>query len=138
MEVKQTNDLPDHDPRHHALNLCSAIRDLAAHAREDVLKVEERSGRVLLEATAETLLGLANGLEALRKAIRGGNALIARAPGLGRVIKVRRDPAHTKPASTASLMASALLGVSIRRSGPVPRLEPDCRSIKVSALMAAR
>lgn len=63
MEMTQTNDLPETDPRHHALNLCSAIRELAAHAREDVKKVEGRAGRVLLEATAETLLGLAKGLE---------------------------------------------------------------------------
>jgi len=63
MDIPKTNDLAENDPRHHALNLCSAIRGLAEHAREDIAKVDERAGRVLLEMTAETLLGVATGLE---------------------------------------------------------------------------
>jgi hypothetical protein len=59
MNIEKTNDLPDTDPRHHALNLSKALKDLAQHAREDTRKIEDKRGRVLYETTAEVLLGLA-------------------------------------------------------------------------------
>jgi hypothetical protein len=59
MNIEKTNDLPESDPRHHALNISKALKDLAQHAREDTGKVEDKRGRVLFETTAEVLLGLA-------------------------------------------------------------------------------
>jgi hypothetical protein len=59
MDIQNTNALPSSDPRHHALNLSKALKDLAAHAREDIGKIGDDRGRVLLETTAEVLLGLA-------------------------------------------------------------------------------
>lgn len=60
MVIEQTNNLPETDPRHHALNIAKALKDLAEHAREDVQKVQDPRGKVLYETTAEVLLGLAN------------------------------------------------------------------------------
>jgi hypothetical protein len=59
MQLEQTNDLPKDDPRHHAMNLAYALREIARHAREDIMKVEDPAGRELFETTAEVLLGLA-------------------------------------------------------------------------------
>jgi hypothetical protein len=59
MTVEPNNALPDSDPRHHALNLAQAFEDLAHHAREDIEKIDDARGKVLLETTAEVLLGLA-------------------------------------------------------------------------------
>jgi hypothetical protein len=59
MNIEKTNDLPDSDPRHHAMNISKALKDLAAHAREDTSKVNDDRGPVLFETTAEVLLGLA-------------------------------------------------------------------------------
>ena len=60
MVVEQTNNLPETDPRHHAMNIAKALKDLAQHSREDINKVNDPKGRVLFETTAEVLLGLAN------------------------------------------------------------------------------
>ena len=60
MVIEQTNNLPETDPRHHAMNISKALKDLAQHAREDVDKVQDPRGRVLYETTAEVLMGLAN------------------------------------------------------------------------------
>ncbi|HLK16207.1 MAG TPA: DoxX family protein [Fimbriimonadaceae bacterium] len=59
MKIEQTNDLPESDSRHHAMNLSKALKDLADHARDDTTKVQDAGGRVLLDTTAETLSGLA-------------------------------------------------------------------------------
>lgn len=59
MTIEKTNNLPDTDPRHHAMNISAALKDLANHAREDVGKVEEDRGKVLFETAAEVLFGLA-------------------------------------------------------------------------------
>jgi hypothetical protein len=59
MQIEKTNTLPESDARHHALNLERALYELAMHAREDIRKIEDRRGKVLLETTAEVLLGLA-------------------------------------------------------------------------------
>jgi hypothetical protein len=59
----QTNAPPKDDPRHHALSLANALREVARHAREDIQKVEDPAGRELFEATAEVLLGLATAHE---------------------------------------------------------------------------
>jgi hypothetical protein len=59
MHIETTNSLPASDPRHHALNLERALEQLARHAREDIDKITDARGRVLLETTAEVLLGLA-------------------------------------------------------------------------------
>ncbi len=53
------DDLPESDPRHHAQKIERALTDLAAHARSDLRKVHDPRGQVLLETTAEVLLGLA-------------------------------------------------------------------------------
>ena len=60
MVIEQTNNLPETDPRHHAMKIAKALKDLAEHAREDVKKVQDPRGKVLYETTAEVLLGLAN------------------------------------------------------------------------------
>lgn len=59
MDIKQTNNLPDSDPKHHALNISVALRDLAEHARADAEKVSDKRAKVLFETSAEVLLGLA-------------------------------------------------------------------------------
>ena len=46
------------DPRHHTANLKQMLRDVAAHAREDVGKVSDARAQALFETTAEVLLGL--------------------------------------------------------------------------------
>jgi hypothetical protein len=60
MVVEKTNNLPETDPKHHAMNISMALKDLAQHARQDISKIDDPKGRVLLETTAEVLLGLAN------------------------------------------------------------------------------
>ena len=63
MWLDATNALPVDDPRHHALNIAHALRQLARHAREDVTKVSDPAGRMLFETTTEVLLGLAQAHE---------------------------------------------------------------------------
>src|SRR5438477_10696838 len=63
MNIQKTNNLPESDPRHHALNISRVLKDLAHHAREDVQKVEDRTGRGSFEPTAENLLGLSNAID---------------------------------------------------------------------------
>ena len=46
------------DPRHHTAKLKQMLRDVAAHAREDVGKVTDPRAQALFETTAEVLLGL--------------------------------------------------------------------------------
>lgn len=46
------------DPRHHTTNLKRMLREVAAHAREDVGKVSDPRAQALFETTAEVLLGL--------------------------------------------------------------------------------
>ena len=63
MTFEKTNCLPVTDPRHHAMNISHALRELAELAREDVEKVNDPCGRALFEMTAETLLGLSMGMD---------------------------------------------------------------------------
>jgi hypothetical protein len=63
MEVEKTNDYPEEDPRHHALNLVKAFNDLADHVRDDLELIHDPRGKVLFETTAEILLGLARAHE---------------------------------------------------------------------------
>ena len=72
MHIEKTNDLPESDPRHHAMNLARALEELAAHARADVQKVIDPAGRALLETTAEVLLGLAAAHEHFANGIEPG------------------------------------------------------------------
>ena len=46
------------DPRHHTAKLKQMLREIAAHAREDVGKVKDPRAQALFETTAEVLLGL--------------------------------------------------------------------------------
>ena len=48
----------ENDPRQHTANLKRMLRDVAAHAREDVTKVSDPKAQALFETTAEVLLGL--------------------------------------------------------------------------------
>jgi hypothetical protein len=48
----------ENDPRHHTAKLKQMLRDVAAHAREDVGKVSDPKAQALFETTAEVLLGL--------------------------------------------------------------------------------
>jgi hypothetical protein len=48
----------ENDPRHHTAKLRQMLRDVAAHAREDVTKVSDPKAQALFETTAEVLLGL--------------------------------------------------------------------------------
>jgi len=41
------------------MNIAKALKDIAHHAREDIPKIGDPGGKVLLETTAEVLLGLA-------------------------------------------------------------------------------
>lgn len=70
--IEKTNNLPETDARHHALNLSKAFTDLAEHARQDVRKVDDRRGKVLFELSAEVLLGLAKGMNDFAKASEEG------------------------------------------------------------------
>lgn len=63
MNIPQTNDLPDNDPRHHALNLSAAIKAVAEHAREDIAKVDDHGAHLLYELTAEVLENAAHRLD---------------------------------------------------------------------------
>ena len=46
------------DPRHHTAKLKQMLRDVAAHARENVGKISDLKAQALFETTAEVLLGL--------------------------------------------------------------------------------
>jgi hypothetical protein len=48
----------ENDPRHHTAKLKQMLRDVAAHAREDVGKVSDPKAQALFETTAEVVLGL--------------------------------------------------------------------------------
>ncbi len=63
MNIEKTNNYPESDARHHALNISHALKELAEHARGDVGKVDDKRGRVLFETTAEVLLGLSTACE---------------------------------------------------------------------------
>jgi hypothetical protein len=61
MAIQETNNLPQTDPRHHALNLAQSLREISQHAAQDVRKVE--SGQELLQKTADRLDQMARELE---------------------------------------------------------------------------
>lgn len=63
MNIPQTNELPENDPRHHALNLSAAIKAVAAHAREDIAKVDDHNAHLIYEMTAEVLENAAHRLD---------------------------------------------------------------------------
>ena len=46
------------NPRHHAANIRRMLTEVIDHVREDVGKVAEPKMQVLLETTAEVLIGL--------------------------------------------------------------------------------
>jgi hypothetical protein len=48
----------ENDPRHQTAKLKQMLRDVAAHAREDVGKVSDPKAQALFETTAEVLGGL--------------------------------------------------------------------------------
>jgi len=48
----------ENDPCHHTAKLRQMLRDVAAHAREDITKVSDPKAQALFETTAEVLLGL--------------------------------------------------------------------------------
>jgi hypothetical protein len=51
------------DPRHHAANIRRMLTEVIDHAREDVGKIAEPKMQVLLETTAEVLIGLRTAYE---------------------------------------------------------------------------
>lgn len=56
-------EFPETDPRHHTIKLKDMLRDAAAHAREDVGKVDDPKAQALFETTAEVLGGLERAFE---------------------------------------------------------------------------
>lgn len=50
--------LAESDPRHHTTKIKDLLADLAAHAREDVGKVDEPKAQALFETTAEVCTAL--------------------------------------------------------------------------------
>lgn len=64
MPVQDTNNLPQSDARHHALNIAQSLREVAQHAAEDIVKVKAEEGRLLLQQTADRLNEMAAMLEA--------------------------------------------------------------------------
>jgi hypothetical protein len=48
----------DSDPRHHTQQMQRRLVDLAAHLREDILKVSEPQLKAMFETAAEVLGGL--------------------------------------------------------------------------------
>ncbi len=61
MSIHDTNNLPQSDPRHHALNIAQSLREVAQHAAQDLSKVE--SGQEILQQTADRLNEMAAELE---------------------------------------------------------------------------
>jgi len=64
MPVHNTNNLPESDARHHALNIAQSLREVAQHAAQDIAKVKADEGRELLQQTADRLNEMAAMLEA--------------------------------------------------------------------------
>lgn len=58
---------PENDPRHHTIKIRALLTDLAAHAREDVRKVDEPKAQALFETTAEVCTALATTYEHYEK-----------------------------------------------------------------------
>lgn len=57
------DDLPEDDPRRHAIKLRVMLSDVITHAREDVGKVHDPKAEALFETTAEVLGGLVTAFE---------------------------------------------------------------------------
>jgi len=55
--------LPQSDPIRHTMQVRARLKDLAAHLREDVTKLDEPRAMALFETSAEVLLGLAKAFE---------------------------------------------------------------------------
>ncbi len=53
----------ENDPRHHTIKLRGMLSDAAAHAREDVGKVDDAKAQALFETAAEVLDGLERAFE---------------------------------------------------------------------------
>lgn len=63
MPVQDTNNLPQNDARHHALNIAQSLRQLSAHSNQDIHKVDGQEGRDFMRRTSEQIDQLANSLE---------------------------------------------------------------------------
>ncbi|UGA46422.1 hypothetical protein HU230_0010425 [Bradyrhizobium quebecense] len=48
----------DRDPRHHTQKMQKALKDIRAHLREDIEKVDEPQLKAMFETSAEVLGGL--------------------------------------------------------------------------------
>lgn len=58
------DELPEEeDPRHHALKIAEALREIERHVWEDTTKINDPTGKVLFETAAEVLGGLATALD---------------------------------------------------------------------------
>lgn len=57
------SDYPESDARRHIAKVHRKLDDLVAHCREDIGKIGEPKAQVLLEVTAETLIGLRTAFE---------------------------------------------------------------------------
>jgi hypothetical protein len=47
----ETQRFPEHDPRHHTANIKAMLRDIIAHAREDVGKIDEPKAQAQSQST---------------------------------------------------------------------------------------
>ena len=57
------DELPVDDPRRHARALAEALRALERHAWQDTTQITDPAGKVLFEAAAEVLGGLASAFD---------------------------------------------------------------------------
>lgn len=54
---------PESDPRRHTAKLREMLTEVAEHAREDILKIDEPKAQALFETTAEVCQGLATAFD---------------------------------------------------------------------------
>lgn len=54
---------PESDPRRHTAKPREMLTEVAEHAREDILKIDEPKAQALFETTAEVCQGLASAFD---------------------------------------------------------------------------
>ena len=62
----------ENDPRHHTAKIKQMLRDVAAHAREDVTKVSDPKAQALFETTAEVCSAWKRPIRILKTGTNGG------------------------------------------------------------------
>jgi hypothetical protein len=63
--MKERQQYPETDPRHHTVKIKDLLLEAAQHARDDVDKVQDPRARALFETTSEVLKGLVAAYEHL-------------------------------------------------------------------------